>query len=107
MSPRTEHTQVCSTLATRHQPRPAPAGTSLNKTCVPGQNLVPEPADEAEEADEGGFDPPGPDPDGGEHLAPLPEQHGLQRVRGPAQGGQPGPSVTVSLAGVQPTLVTK
>ena len=47
-----------------------------------GENLVPEPADEAEEADERGFDPAGPDPDRGEHLPVVAEQHGLQRVRG-------------------------
>ena len=68
-----------------------------------GENLVSKPEDEAEEADEGGPDPPWPQPDGGEHLAPVSEQHGLQRVRGPAQGGQSGASVTVSLARVQPT----
>lgn len=67
-----------------------------------GENLVSKPEDEAEEADEGGPDPPRPQPDRGEHLAPVPEQHGLQRVRGSAQGGQPGPPVTVSLA-QQPT----
>ena len=47
-----------------------------------GENLVPEPADEAEEADERGFDPAGPDPDRGEHLPVVTEQHGLERVRG-------------------------
>ena len=72
-----------------------------------GENLVSKPEDEAEEADEGGSDPAWPEPDGGEHVASVSEQHGLQRVRRPAQGGQPGASVTVSLAGVQPTLVTK
>ena len=81
---------------------PAPVWTRINITYIPGQNLVPEPADEAEEADEGGFDPPGPDPDGGEHLAPLPEQHGLQRERGPAEGRLARASVTVILGLCRP-----
>ena len=67
-----------------------------------GENLVSKPEDEAEEEDEGGPDPPGSQPDRREHVAPVSEQHGLQRVRGSAQGGQSRPPVTVSLAR-QPT----
>ena len=54
----------------------------LTLNSFPGENLVPEPADEAEEANERGFDPAGPDPDRGEHLPVVAEQHGLERVRG-------------------------
>ena len=59
----------------------------LSPNPFPGENLVPEPADEAEEADERGFDPAGPDPYRREHLPPVAEQHGLERVRG-ARGPQ-------------------
>ena len=52
----------------------------LSPNPFPGENLVPEPADEAEEADERGFDPAGPHPYRREPLPPVPEQHGLERV---------------------------
>ena len=42
-----------------------------------GQDLVPEPEDEAEEADEGGADPAGPDTDGREHESHVTEQYRL------------------------------
>ena len=53
---------------------------------VSGQNLVSKPENEAEEENQGGPDPARPYVDGREHVAPVAEQHGLQRVRGPAQG---------------------
>ena len=45
-----------------------------------GENLVPEPTDEAEEANERGADPTRPDVDRREHVAVVAEQHGLERV---------------------------
>ena len=64
---------------------------------VSGQNLVSKPENEAEEENEGGLDPAGPYADRGEHVASVTKQHGLQRERGPAQGGLSGASVTVIL----------
>ena len=48
---------------------------------VSGEDLVPEQTDEAEEEDEGGTHPTGSHPHRGlQHLAPLTEQHGQQRI---------------------------
>ena len=67
---------------------------TLDLTClkpISGEDLVPEPTDEAEEANEGGAHPPGPHPHRGppQHLPPLPEQHRQQRVPGAPRPPRP------------------
>ena len=56
---------------------PTVDGSSSHPFSLAGENLVPEPADEAEEENERGFDPPRPNADGREHLPLVPKQHGL------------------------------
>ena len=67
----------------------------LIKILFLGKNLVPKQTNEAEEAYEGGSDPPRPNPDrrflSYQHLTPVPEQHRLQWVAGRSQPGRPQP----------------
>ena len=56
---------------------PTVDGSSSHPFPLAGENLVPEPADETEEENERGFDPPRPNADGREHLPLVPKQHGL------------------------------
>lgn len=64
---------------------------------VSGQNLVSKQENEAEEENEGRFDSPRPHLDWWEHVSSVTKQHGLQRVRRPAQGWFSWTSVTVIL----------
>ena len=74
---------------------------ALSRKSLSGENLVPEPTDEAEEANERGADPTGPDVDRREHVAVVAEQHGLERVWWPrAQVWLPPTPVTVRQTGL-------